>query len=80
MNALLPRPVAFETSTDSFELFPGAPVSGPADLAGAVRLALSVLDLRPAGAGEAGAVMPEPGCCRTSFSGSWWTVRKNLSG
>ncbi|MEU1880290.1 beta-N-acetylhexosaminidase [Streptosporangium sp. NPDC020072] len=59
MNAPLPRPVAFETSTDSFELSPGAPVAGPADLAGAVRLALSVLDLRPAGAGEAGAVTVE---------------------
>ncbi|MEV4097057.1 beta-N-acetylhexosaminidase [Streptosporangium saharense] len=59
MNALLPRPVAFETSTGSFELSPGAPVAGPADLAGAVRLALSTLDLRPAAAGEAGAVTVE---------------------
>ncbi|GAA3091936.1 beta-N-acetylhexosaminidase [Streptosporangium carneum] len=55
MNALLPRPVAFETTADSFELSPGTSVSGPAELVDAVRLALAVLDLRPT------ASAPEPG-------------------
>ncbi|MEV8630971.1 beta-N-acetylhexosaminidase [Streptosporangium sp. NPDC051023] len=57
MNALLPRPVAFATSSDSFELSPGTLVSGPAELVDAVRLALTVLDLRPAGEGTE----PTPG-------------------
>ncbi|MEV7012331.1 beta-N-acetylhexosaminidase [Streptosporangium sp. NPDC051022] len=49
MNELLPRPVTFETSPDSFTLSPRASVSGPAELVDAVRVALAVLDLRPAG-------------------------------
>ncbi len=62
MSALLPRPVAFEASSDSFELSPATPVSGPAELVDAVRLALAVLDLRPADSGtgpDRGAVTVE---------------------
>jgi hexosaminidase len=51
MTDLLPRPAVFEPAGGSFELSPGASVSGPAELVDAVRLALAVLDLRPAEAG-----------------------------
>ncbi|WP_433246895.1 beta-N-acetylhexosaminidase [Streptosporangium sp. CA-135522] len=56
MTDLLPLPVIFEPAGGSFELSPGASVSGPAELVDGVRLALATLDLRPA---EAGAVVVE---------------------
>ncbi|GAA3143831.1 beta-N-acetylhexosaminidase [Planomonospora alba] len=48
MSDLLPRPVSALPGRGSFTLSPGDPVSGPADLADAVRRALPALDLRPA--------------------------------
>jgi hexosaminidase len=48
MDYLLPRPKLAERAPGSFELAPGAGVSGPAHLVDSVRLALAVLDLRPA--------------------------------
>ncbi|MFF5210211.1 beta-N-acetylhexosaminidase [Streptosporangium sp. NPDC000396] len=51
MAHLLPRPAVFEPADGSFELSSGTSVSGPAELVDAVRLALAVLDLRPAESG-----------------------------
>ncbi|MET8337400.1 beta-N-acetylhexosaminidase [Streptosporangium canum] len=56
MTDLLPRPAVFAPADGSFPLPPGIPVSGPAELVDGVRLALAVLDPRPA---EAGAVVVE---------------------
>ncbi|WP_214413307.1 beta-N-acetylhexosaminidase [Sphaerisporangium fuscum] len=54
MSALIPRPRAVRTSPGSFEFTRREPVSGPADLTDAVRLALPALDLtgRAVGAPE----------------------------
>ncbi|GGL48757.1 beta-N-acetylhexosaminidase [Planomonospora parontospora subsp. antibiotica] len=51
MTDLLPRPVSAEYGPGSFDLSPGDPICGPADLVDAVRRALPALDLRPAGDG-----------------------------
>ncbi|MEU7900586.1 beta-N-acetylhexosaminidase [Nonomuraea sp. NPDC049152] len=50
---LLPRPNVLSALSGSYELTVGATVSGPADLADAVRRALPILDLRP---GDTGAI------------------------
>jgi hexosaminidase len=47
MHRLLPRPRLAEVMPGTIKLPPGAVVAGPAELADAVRLAVSVLDLRP---------------------------------
>ncbi|ACZ91633.1 beta-N-acetylhexosaminidase [Streptosporangium roseum] len=56
MTDLLPRPAVFAPADGSFPLSPGTPVSGPAELVDGVRLALAVLDPRPA---EAGTIVVE---------------------
>ncbi|SDI01007.1 hexosaminidase [Sinosporangium album] len=53
MTDLLPRPRVVHSEQGSYELALTPPVSGPADLVDAVRLALAVLDPRP---GEAGTI------------------------
>ncbi|MEV4158565.1 beta-N-acetylhexosaminidase [Nonomuraea dietziae] len=53
MNTLLPRPNVLSSLSGSYELAVGATISGPAELADAVRRALPVLDLRP---GDTGAI------------------------
>ncbi|MGW7478599.1 beta-N-acetylhexosaminidase [Nonomuraea muscovyensis] len=50
---MIPRPRIFSHLSGSYELASGAVVSGPADLADAVRAALPGLDLRP---GDSGAI------------------------
>ncbi|GAA2893933.1 beta-N-acetylhexosaminidase [Streptosporangium fragile] len=57
MTHLLPLPSAFTPAGGSLGLPPGSTVSGPAELVDAVRLALSVLDPRPA---ETGTIAVEP--------------------
>jgi hexosaminidase len=51
LTDLLPRPRSFESLAGSFRLAHGASISGPAALVDGVRVALSVLDLRPSPAG-----------------------------
>jgi hexosaminidase len=59
MTDLIPRPRTIEIAPGSFAFMPGAVVSGPADLADAVRLALAVLDLgRATPAGDKGHTAP----------------------
>lgn len=52
MTDLIPRPKVLDPAPGSFEFTPRAAVSGPADLADAVRLALAVLDLGPGDHGD----------------------------
>ncbi|GAA3786247.1 beta-N-acetylhexosaminidase [Sphaerisporangium flaviroseum] len=58
MTDLIPRPRVIEAAPGSFEFVPHAVVSGPADLAGAVRRALAVLDLRQGDEVPGGPVTP----------------------
>ncbi|GLW12579.1 beta-N-acetylhexosaminidase [Microtetraspora sp. NBRC 13810] len=67
MSDLLPRPRSFEPATGTFELAPGASVSGPPALVDGVRTALPVLDLRVAGEGAI-TVRHEPGLGAESYT------------